>query len=56
MKEFPALSYTSVREALAEKFHMSEALLSALNPENPLTRPARPSKSPMLTPKAPSER
>ena len=27
-----ALSYTSPREALAEKFHMSEALLSALNP------------------------
>ena len=51
MKELPALSYTSAREALAEKFHMSEALLSGLNPGNPLTSPARPSKSPMLTPK-----
>src|SRR6478609_8878826 len=32
MKELKALSYTSPREAIAEKFHMSEALLSALNP------------------------
>jgi lipoprotein-anchoring transpeptidase ErfK/SrfK len=32
LKSFKALSYTSPREALAEKFHMSEALLSALNP------------------------
>lgn len=32
MKGLPALSYTSPREALAEKFHMSEALLQALNP------------------------
>jgi lipoprotein-anchoring transpeptidase ErfK/SrfK len=32
MKGLPALSYTSAREAIAEKFHMSEALLSALNP------------------------
>ena len=32
MKELPALGYTSPREALAEKFHMSEALLAALNP------------------------
>ena len=32
MKDIKALSYTSPREALAEKFHMSEALLSALNP------------------------
>jgi lipoprotein-anchoring transpeptidase ErfK/SrfK len=32
MKNLPALSYTSVREALAEKFHMSEELLDALNP------------------------
>jgi lipoprotein-anchoring transpeptidase ErfK/SrfK len=31
MKGLKALSYTSAREALAEKFHMSEALLSALN-------------------------
>ncbi|GLR88901.1 L,D-transpeptidase [Bradyrhizobium iriomotense] len=32
MKSLQALSYTSAREALAEKFHMSEALLSAINP------------------------
>ena len=32
MKDLKALSYTSPREAIAEKFHMSEALLSALNP------------------------
>lgn len=32
MKELKSLGYTSVREALAEKFHMSEGLLSALNP------------------------
>jgi lipoprotein-anchoring transpeptidase ErfK/SrfK len=31
MKSLKALGYTSAREALAEKFHMSEALLSALN-------------------------
>jgi lipoprotein-anchoring transpeptidase ErfK/SrfK len=31
MKDLKALGYTSAREALAEKFHMSEALLSALN-------------------------
>ncbi|MCP3471545.1 L,D-transpeptidase [Bradyrhizobium sp. CCGUVB1N3] len=32
MKSLEALSYTSPLEALAEKFHMSEALLSAINP------------------------
>ena len=32
MKDLASLGYTSPREALAEKFHMSEALLSALNP------------------------
>ncbi len=32
MKNIPKLGYTSPREALAEKFHMSEQLLSALNP------------------------
>jgi lipoprotein-anchoring transpeptidase ErfK/SrfK len=32
MKHLSRLSYTSPREALAEKFHMSEELLSALNP------------------------
>ncbi|WP_407158580.1 L,D-transpeptidase family protein [Bradyrhizobium sp. STM 3557] len=31
MKDLPRLSYTSAREALAEKFHMSEQLLAALN-------------------------
>jgi lipoprotein-anchoring transpeptidase ErfK/SrfK len=54
MKNLEALSYTSPREALAEKFHMSEALLAALNPgkkfdragetilvTNVLNRPAR---------------
>lgn len=33
MKNLKALSYTSPREAIAEKFHMSEALLEALNPK-----------------------
>ncbi len=32
MKALGALSYTSPREAIAEKFHMSEGLLEALNP------------------------
>lgn len=32
MKDIPKLDYTSPREALAEKFHMSEQLLAALNP------------------------
>jgi lipoprotein-anchoring transpeptidase ErfK/SrfK len=32
MKDLQALSYTSPREALAEKFHMSEGLLAGLNP------------------------
>jgi lipoprotein-anchoring transpeptidase ErfK/SrfK len=32
MKDLPALSYTSARERIAEKFHMSEVLLAALNP------------------------
>ncbi len=31
MKDLERLSYTSPREAIAEKFHMSEGLLSALN-------------------------
>jgi lipoprotein-anchoring transpeptidase ErfK/SrfK len=31
MKDLKALSYTSPREAIAEKFHMSEGLLDALN-------------------------
>jgi peptidoglycan hydrolase-like protein with peptidoglycan-binding domain len=32
MKDLPKLAYTSAGEGLAEKFHMSEDLLSALNP------------------------
>lgn len=32
MKDLPALGFTSPKEALAEKFHMSEALLAVLNP------------------------
>lgn len=32
MKHLAGLDYTSLREELAEKFHMSEALLAALNP------------------------
>jgi lipoprotein-anchoring transpeptidase ErfK/SrfK len=32
MKDIPRLGYTSPREAIAEKFHMSEQLLTALNP------------------------
>jgi lipoprotein-anchoring transpeptidase ErfK/SrfK len=32
MRDRPALSFTSPREKIAERFHMSEELLSALNP------------------------
>jgi lipoprotein-anchoring transpeptidase ErfK/SrfK len=32
MKPLPALGFVSAKEALAEKFHMSEALLATLNP------------------------
>jgi lipoprotein-anchoring transpeptidase ErfK/SrfK len=32
MKDLEALNYTSPREAIGEKFHMSEGLLAALNP------------------------
>jgi lipoprotein-anchoring transpeptidase ErfK/SrfK len=32
MKDLKSLDYTSAREAIAEKFHMSEGLLAALNP------------------------
>jgi len=32
MKDLPALSYATPREAIAEKFHMSENLLAELNP------------------------
>lgn len=41
MKDLKALGYTSAREALAEKFHMSEALLSALNPDRDLDQPGQ---------------
>ena len=32
MKDLPVLAYTSPREKIAEKFHMSQELLSVLNP------------------------
>jgi lipoprotein-anchoring transpeptidase ErfK/SrfK len=32
MKELPSLAYTSPREKIAEKFHMSQDLLQVLNP------------------------
>lgn len=32
LKDLPVLGYASAKEALAEKFHMSEALLGAINP------------------------
>jgi len=32
LKDLPSLGFTSAKEALAEKFHMSETLLAALNP------------------------
>jgi len=35
MKDIPKLGYTSPREAIAEKFHMSERLLTSLNPGKP---------------------
>jgi lipoprotein-anchoring transpeptidase ErfK/SrfK len=41
MKGLKALSYTSAREGVAEKFHMSEALLSALNPAKHLDQPGQ---------------
>ena len=34
MKDLKKLNYTSAREALSERFHMSEDLLKALNPES----------------------
>jgi lipoprotein-anchoring transpeptidase ErfK/SrfK len=39
MKSLAALSYTSPREAIAEKFHMSEGLLEALNPGKNFAHP-----------------
>jgi lipoprotein-anchoring transpeptidase ErfK/SrfK len=38
MKSLKALGYTSPREAIAEKFHMSEGLLAALNPAKKFDR------------------
>lgn len=39
MQGIPKLGYISPREALAEKFHMSEQLLAALNPGRRFDRP-----------------
>jgi lipoprotein-anchoring transpeptidase ErfK/SrfK len=39
LKPLPALGYTSAKEALAEKFHMSEVLLAALNPGKAFDKP-----------------
>ncbi|MCJ2082138.1 L,D-transpeptidase [Methylobacterium sp. J-090] len=36
--DLEALSYTDAREMLAERFHMTPALLTALNPDKPLDR------------------
>ena len=41
MEDLKALRYTSPREAIAEKFHMSEALLSALNPGRKFDEPGQ---------------
>jgi len=38
LKRLKAVGYTSPREAIAEKFHMSEALLEALNPKKKFDR------------------
>jgi lipoprotein-anchoring transpeptidase ErfK/SrfK len=38
MKNLKALAYTSPREAIAEKFHMSEGLLMTLNPDKKFDR------------------
>jgi lipoprotein-anchoring transpeptidase ErfK/SrfK len=39
LKDIRKLGFTSPREALAEKFHMSERLLAALNPGQQFNRP-----------------
>jgi len=62
MRELKSLGYTSPREAIAEKFHMSEALLEALNPGkkfdqagqtisvvNTLPNEAKPKAKPLVT-------
>ena len=41
MKDLKSLGYTSPREAIAEKFHMSEALLAALNPGKKYDEPGQ---------------
>lgn len=38
MKGLKALSYRNIREAIAEKFHLSEGLLAALNPQSKFDR------------------
>jgi peptidoglycan hydrolase-like protein with peptidoglycan-binding domain len=43
MKDIPKLGYTSPREAIAEKFHMSEQLLKPSIPGRSSTAPAKPS-------------
>ena len=39
MKDLPALSYTGAKEKIAEQFHMSQELLSALNPGQSFDKP-----------------
>ncbi|HEY0852220.1 MAG TPA: L,D-transpeptidase [Bradyrhizobium sp.] len=41
MRSLNSLDYTSPREAIAEKFHMSEALLEALNPGQTFDKPGQ---------------
>ena len=41
MRGLKSLDYTSPREAIAEKFHMSEALLEALNPGQTFDKPGQ---------------
>src|SRR5512144_1037536 len=41
MKGLKSLDYTSPREAIAERFHMSEALLEALNPGKKFDQPGQ---------------
>ena len=47
--ELEALGYTSALEALAEKFHVTEALLTALNPGVDFTRPGQAIVVPAIT-------
>lgn len=41
MRNLPSLGFTSAREALAEKFHMSEQLLATLNAGRSFDRRAK---------------